>query len=140
MDKREPVLLTLPLDLIIPGNPRQEYNVEALADLADRIREGGVFQPLVVVPDVPPDHGLWYQYRLVSGERWWRAAQLAGVRDVPAVSCWLTPEQEALAMDLDTAAWQAAEAQWKRDNPPEEEEGEDLNGRENHAASVLPQT
>jgi ParB family chromosome partitioning protein len=62
-----------------PDQPRQRFERTALEELAASIREHGVVQPLVV-SRVGDD-----QYRLIIGERRWRAAQLAGVTQVPAV-------------------------------------------------------
>lgn len=62
-----------------PGQPRQRFDQGALTELAASIREHGVVQPLVV-SRLDGD-----RYRLVIGERRWRAAQLAGLTQVPAV-------------------------------------------------------
>ena len=59
--------------------PRKEFDESALADLADSIREHGVIQPLLVRP--MPTGG----YRLVAGERRWRASRMAGLTEVPVV-------------------------------------------------------
>src|SRR4051812_19717214 len=61
-----------------PFQPRKEFSKEALQELADSIREQGIIQPLIVRPK---DAG----YELIAGERRWRAAQLAGLKDVPAI-------------------------------------------------------
>lgn len=63
-----------------PFQPRTDFNDEALAGLADSVREHGIIQPLVVTrtDGATP-------YRLIAGERRWRAARLAGLRTVPAV-------------------------------------------------------
>ena len=58
--------------------PRQNFEAEALQELADSIRAHGVVQPIVVRPE--GDH-----FELVAGERRWRAAQLAGLQKIPAV-------------------------------------------------------
>ncbi|MDA8336496.1 MAG: ParB/RepB/Spo0J family partition protein [Peptococcaceae bacterium] len=88
------VLQLLPVASIQPNtrNPRKDFPEEALQELATSIREVGILQPLVVVPAGPD------QYRLVAGERRWRAAQIAGLVEVPALIRDLTPEQEAQAM------------------------------------------
>ncbi len=62
-----------------PQQPRQNFDPQALAELAESIRIHGVLQPLLVSED-GPEH-----YRLITGERRWRAAKLAGLRTVPAV-------------------------------------------------------
>lgn len=62
-----------------PDQPRQRFEQAALAELAASIREHGVVQPLVV------SRLDGERYRLVIGERRWRAAQLAGLTQVPAL-------------------------------------------------------
>ena len=88
------VLQLLPVASIHPNprNPRKDFQEEALQELATSIREVGILQPLVVVPAGPD------QYRLVAGERRWRAAHIAGLEEVPALIRELTPEQEAQVM------------------------------------------
>ena len=63
-----------------PRNPRRTYDEAELADLARSIREKGVVQPLVVRP-LPGSE----VYEIIAGERRWRAAQQAGLHDVPVV-------------------------------------------------------
>jgi ParB family chromosome partitioning protein len=74
-------LRELPVELIKPnpGQPRTNFDAEALAALAASIEASGVVQPLLVRP--LPDGS----YELVAGERRWRAAQQAGLAKVPAV-------------------------------------------------------
>ena len=64
-----------------PQNPRKNFDAEDLADLAASIREKGVVQPILVRPvgDLPD------RYEIIAGERRWRAAQKAGLHDVPVV-------------------------------------------------------
>lgn len=62
-----------------PRQPRTHFDEEALAELADSIRQHGILQPLVVRP---VGKG---KYELIAGERRWRAAQRAGLRQVPVV-------------------------------------------------------
>lgn len=63
-----------------PQQPRQAFDPAALQELADSIREHGVLQPLIVEPDINPKY-----FVLLAGERRWRAAQLAGLADVPCL-------------------------------------------------------
>lgn len=72
---------TLPLREIEPDKdqPRKNFNNEALAELAKSIEEHGVLQPILVRPN--PAGG----YRILAGERRWRAARQAGLRDIPAI-------------------------------------------------------
>ncbi|MEJ2698962.1 MAG: ParB/RepB/Spo0J family partition protein [Desulfuromonadales bacterium] len=69
-----------PIEELRPhGNqPRKTFNDEKMAELAASIREKGVIQPLVVRRT--EDH-----YQIIAGERRWRAAQKAGLREVPVV-------------------------------------------------------
>jgi ParB family chromosome partitioning protein len=74
--------VTLPLEAIDPNpqQPRDVFPAESLQSLAASIREVGVLQPVVVRPGPDED-----RYILVAGERRWRAARLAGLREIPAV-------------------------------------------------------
>lgn len=74
-------VLDLPLDRITPSlhQPRKHLDEAALARLAESVRQHGVLQPVVV------RRGAGDMYELIAGERRWRAAQLAGLRSIPAV-------------------------------------------------------
>jgi ParB family chromosome partitioning protein len=74
-------VLEVPLDSIIPNSrqPRSYFDIAALDELADSIREHGILQPLVVRPI---QEG---RYELIAGERRLRAASIAGLRTVPAL-------------------------------------------------------
>ena len=61
-----------------PNQPRSVFDADGLAVLADSIRRIGVLQPIVVRPDGA-------RYVLIAGERRWRAAQEAGVEEIPAL-------------------------------------------------------
>lgn len=63
-----------------PLQPRQHFDPEALAALADSIRQIGVLQPIVV-----RDTGIVGRFEIIAGERRWRAAQNAGLDTIPAV-------------------------------------------------------
>lgn len=58
--------------------PRKDFPPEALRELADSIREQGIVQPLIVRPQGS-------NFELIAGERRWRAAQLAGLTEVPVI-------------------------------------------------------
>ena len=75
-------LKTLPLDLLERGpyQPRQDFKPEALRELADSIRAQGVVQPIVARRRPGPE-----KYEIIAGERRWRAARLAGLREIPVV-------------------------------------------------------
>ena len=62
-----------------PLQPRTEMDGDSLAELSASIQEHGLIQPLIVRKD---DQG---GYTLIAGERRWRAAQMAGMEDVPVV-------------------------------------------------------
>ena len=62
-----------------PDQPRRSFDEEGIAQLAASIREQGVLQPVLVI-----DTGDG-RYRLVAGERRWRAARQAGLDTIPAV-------------------------------------------------------
>ena len=72
---------TLHITLIEPDKeqPRKNFDEEKLKELADNISEHGVLQPILVRP---LGNG---SYRIVAGERRWRAARIAGLKDVPVV-------------------------------------------------------
>ena len=75
-------LKTLPLDALERGpyQPRRDFKPEALRELADSIRAQGLVQPIVA----RRRPGL-EKYEIIAGERRWRAARLAGLREVPVV-------------------------------------------------------
>jgi ParB family chromosome partitioning protein len=81
-------VIELPIELIRPNpdQPRKRFNQTDLDDLAESIRQKGVIQPILVRPH-PVAAG---EYQIVAGERRWRAAQLAGLRQMPALSRSLT--------------------------------------------------
>lgn len=83
---------TLPVGNLTPGplQPRRSFEEAGLAELAASLREHGVLQPLLVRP-------VDGSYEIVAGERRWRAAQLAGLTEVPVVVRHLSDEQARLA-------------------------------------------
>lgn len=70
--------------------PRKEFDSAALAELADSISQHGVLQPLLLRPLLSGG------YRIVAGERRWRAARMAGLSEVPAVIREMTDSEEML--------------------------------------------
>ena len=87
----------LAIDVIQRGRyqPRSNFNPEALQELADSIKAQGVVQPIVVRPlSATPG-----QYELIAGERRWRASQLAGIHEIPAIIREVS-DQEAMAVGL----------------------------------------
>ena len=91
----------LPLDLLQRGRyqPRLDIRAESLAELADSIRAQGVVQPIVVRPIGEADERGVQRYEIIAGERRWRAAQQAGLREIPAVIRRI-PDEAAIAMAL----------------------------------------
>ncbi len=75
-------------------NPRRDFGDEELAELADSIRTKGLLQPIIARPD--PQRG---GYEIVAGERRWRAAQRAGIHQVPVMVRDLN-DQELLEVAL----------------------------------------
>ncbi|MEM7668269.1 MAG: ParB/RepB/Spo0J family partition protein [Pseudomonadota bacterium] len=74
---------TIPIDLIRPNpdQPRRDFREEDLDELANSIRSRGVIQPVILRRD-PADEA---RYQIVAGERRWRAAQRAGLHELPVV-------------------------------------------------------
>ena len=72
----------LPVEFIIANraNPRRSFDSEQLEELTNSIREKGVMQPLLVRPSEDPNI-----FEIIAGERRWRAAQKAGLHDVPVI-------------------------------------------------------
>jgi ParB family chromosome partitioning protein len=86
---------TLPLEQLQPGKyqPRSHMDTERLQELADSIKAQGLIQPIVVRP-IGKD-----RFEIIAGERRWRAAQLASLREVPVV-VRDSDDHAALAMAL----------------------------------------
>ena len=85
----EKVVRDISIDEIDPNasQPRRDFDKEALEQLADSIREAGVLSPILVV-----ENGM--RYRIVAGERRYRAARLAGLETVPCIVRSMTNEQQ----------------------------------------------
>ena len=75
-------LKSIPIDLIQRGRyqPRVDIKAETLQDLADSIKAQGIVQPIVVRPIDGPN-----RFEIVAGERRWRAAQIAGLHEIPSI-------------------------------------------------------
>jgi len=74
-------IVKIPVENIIPNRyqPRKKFNEETLKELAISIKENGIIQP-VIVSNL--GNG---KYELIAGERRWKAAQLAGIPEIPAI-------------------------------------------------------
>src|SRR5688572_7331077 len=94
-------LAKLPLDLLQRGRyqPRIDMRQETLQELADSIKSQGVIQPIVVRPLDASAPGEAQRYEIIAGERRWRAAQLAGLTDIPALVRRI-PDEAAIAIAL----------------------------------------
>jgi len=92
-------LARLPVELLERGRyqPRTDLRNDTLNELADSIRQRGVIQPIVVRPIVSA--GTEQRYEIIAGERRWRAAQLAGLTEIPAIIREI-PDEAAVAMAL----------------------------------------
>jgi ParB family chromosome partitioning protein len=88
-------LRKLPLDIISPGafQPRSIFDADRLEELAESIRHQGVIQPVVVREQADN------KFELIAGERRWRAAQMAGIEEIPAIVREV-PDEIAIAMAL----------------------------------------
>jgi ParB family chromosome partitioning protein len=93
-------LRNIPVDLLQRGQyqPRVDMRQDTLEDLAASIRAQGVVQPIVARP-VQKGHTGIQHYEIVAGERRWRAAQMAGLEEIPAVIRDI-PDEAAVAMSL----------------------------------------
>ena len=77
----EPPVSEIKLSLIEPNRnqPRKKFDKEKLEALSESITEHGVIQPIIITPS---DNGM---YTIIAGERRWRAAKKAGLREIPAI-------------------------------------------------------
>jgi ParB family chromosome partitioning protein len=105
---------TLPIDSLDPSpyQPRRPISTESLNELTDSIRTRGILQPLLA----RPHPGVPGRYQIIAGERRWRAAQAAGLHEIPAL---VRPLADAEAM----AAALVENLQREDLNPIEEAEG-----------------
>ena len=73
-------IATLPLQKVEPNRsqPRKKFDTKGLNELADSIREHGVITPILVQKE--DDY-----YQIIAGERRWRAAKIAGLKEIPAI-------------------------------------------------------
>jgi ParB family chromosome partitioning protein len=97
-------LARLPLDVLQRGRyqPRTDMRMDTLTELADSIKAQGVVQPIVVralEPAAGGAPGAPQRYEIIAGERRWRAAQMAGLAEIPAVIRRI-PDSTAIAVAL----------------------------------------
>ena len=93
-------LNTLPIDQLQRGQyqPRTDMRQETLEELANSIKSQGIVQPLVVRA-LKHEGEAGSRYEIIAGERRWRAAQMADLKDVPVVIRDI-PDSDAIAMSL----------------------------------------
>ena len=94
-------LARIPLDLLQRGKyqPRIDMRPESLGELATSIRAQGIVQPIVVRRVDTTGPAGPQRYEIIAGERRWRAAQLAGLAEMPAIVREV-PDEAAVAMSL----------------------------------------
>ncbi|HTV98463.1 MAG TPA: ParB/RepB/Spo0J family partition protein [Steroidobacteraceae bacterium] len=92
---------SLPLDLLQRGKyqPRADMRTDTLSELAESIKAQGVVQPIVVRPLGSRSPGESQRYEIIAGERRWRAAQMAGIAEIPAIIRDV-PDEAVVAMSL----------------------------------------
>ena len=90
----KPVEQKIKLSLIEPNReqPRKKFDEEALQELSDSIKQYGIIQPLVVKKNAD-------YYEIIAGERRWRAAKMAGLKEVPVIIKEYT-DQEIVVISL----------------------------------------
>ena len=90
----KPIEIKLKINQVEPNReqPRKNFDEEALQELAESIKQFGILQPLIV--QKRDDY-----YEIIAGERRWRAAKLAGLKEVPVVIREMT-EQEIVEISL----------------------------------------
>jgi ParB family chromosome partitioning protein len=93
------VLKQIPIEYLQPGQyqPRKDMHPEALEELAASIKVQGIMQPIIVRPISSVSANT--KYEIIAGERRWRAAQIAGLHEVPALVREVSDEA-AIAMAL----------------------------------------
>lgn len=94
------LLKNLPVELLERGEyqPRLDMRQDSLEELADSIKKQGVVQPIVARPLKAGADGQM-RYEIIAGERRWRASQMAGLAEIPAVIREV-PDEAAIAMAL----------------------------------------
>ena len=90
--QKTPSEIDIQLIDINPNQPRKNFDAEKLRELAESIRQHGIIQPLVLKPEKA-------RYLIVAGERRYRAARMAGLKQVPAVIKEVT-DQELLQLSI----------------------------------------
>ncbi|MDX2507025.1 MAG: ParB/RepB/Spo0J family partition protein [Gammaproteobacteria bacterium] len=99
--KSDGELHNVPVEFLQPGayQPRIDMHPEALEELASSIKAQGVVQPIIIRPVGDTTSSGDQKYEIIAGERRWRASQMAGLADIPAVIRDVS-DQAAIAMAL----------------------------------------
>ncbi|MDP0561596.1 MAG: ParB/RepB/Spo0J family partition protein [Candidatus Endonucleobacter sp. (ex Gigantidas childressi)] len=86
----------IPIEFITRGKyqPRRDMHPDALEELADSIKEQGIMQPIIVRPVAKNS------YEIIAGERRWRAAQIVGLTDIPAMIRDVSDDSTVAAMAI----------------------------------------
>ena len=87
----------IPIEFIAnnPNNPRKTFSDKELSELVASIKEKGIFQPILVRTKTGKEN----KYEIIAGERRWRAAQKAGLHEIPAIIREVS-DQEALELAI----------------------------------------
>lgn len=93
-DRQQPKRVPIAFLKANPRNPRKAFSADQINDLASSIKEKGIIQPIIVRPGAGAD-----EFEIVAGERRWRAAQKAGLHEVPVIVHALN-DQEALEIAI----------------------------------------
>lgn len=82
-DKGTDSLLEIPTHRLVPGKfqPRKDFNLQEIEELAESIKQNGILQPILV----RPLNSRAKSFEIIAGERRWRAAQLAKLHEVPVI-------------------------------------------------------
>ena len=82
-DKGTDSLLEIPTHRLVPGKfqPRKDFNLQEIEELAESIKQNGILQPILV----RPLNARGKSFEIIAGERRWRAAQLAKLHEVPVI-------------------------------------------------------
>lgn len=88
------IIKEININIIVPNRdqPRKDFDEEKLTSLSESIKENGIIQPIVVVKDKE-------FYKIVAGERRWRAAKMAGIKKVPIIEKKLN-DKEVMELSL----------------------------------------
>jgi len=92
---------SVPVDEIRPNTmqPRRDFDLAAMQDLADSIAENGILQP-IVVSTIKNQKADGKNYQIIAGERRWRAAKMINLKEVPVVLREISGDEEGLELGI----------------------------------------